>query len=62
MPLYDYRCTKCKHIWEVNKKITEPHPTECPNCNSTTIERYHGNSDQLVQYKGKGWMKTDGKY
>lgn len=46
----------------MNKKITEPHPTECPNCNSTTIERYHGNSDQLVQYKGKGWMKTDGKY
>lgn len=63
MPLYDYRCPGCGNIWEVSKKISEPHPSECPSCKCGPVERYHASdSNQLVQYKGKGWMKTDGKY
>ena len=62
MPSYDYICSCCKKIWEVTKGINDPHPTECPDCKTGPIDRYHGNNEQFVQYKGKGWMKTDGKY
>jgi putative FmdB family regulatory protein len=62
MPLYDYTCTSCDHIWEVSKKMTDPNPAECPNCKSNNVEKYWGETKQLVQYKGKGWFKTDGKY
>lgn len=62
MPMYDYFCPTCDKVFELRKGINDPHPTECPTCRCGPVERYHGNSDQLVQYKGKGWMKTDGKY
>ena len=62
MPLYDYVCPSCGHIWEISKSMMDPHPTECPDCKCGPVERYHGNSGQFVQYKGKGWFKTDGKY
>lgn len=62
MPMYDYICVTCGKIFEVRKGINDPHPIECINCKCGPIERYHGNSDPLVQYKGKGWFKTDGKY
>ena len=63
MPLYDYICATCGKIFEVKKSINDPHPNECPSCRCGPVERYHGSDiSQLVQYKGKGWMKTDGKY
>jgi putative FmdB family regulatory protein len=62
MPAYDYKCDSCGHVFEVTKKISDPHPTECPDCKCGPVQRYHGAADQHVVYKGKGWMKTDGKY
>lgn len=60
MPAYDYKCTSCGKIFEVTKKISDPHPTECPECKSGSIERYHGSADQVVQYKGKDWVEAAG--
>ena len=63
MPLYDYKCTVCDKVFEVKKSINDPDPTDCPDCKSGPVERYHGSdSGGLVQYKGPGWMKTSGKY
>jgi putative FmdB family regulatory protein len=62
MPAYDYICASCSKIFEVTKQINDPHPSECPDCRTGPVERYHAGSKQFIQYKGKGWMKTDGKY
>jgi putative FmdB family regulatory protein len=61
MPYYDYQCTKCGEIIEINKKISEPHPTICTKCGQEGLIRVH-TSPAFVEYKGKGWFKTDGKY
>lgn len=63
MPYYDYICLPCGHKWEIKKAINDPAPSECPVCKCGPVERYHGQeTNQHVIYKGKGWMKTDGKY
>lgn len=63
MPMYDYKCLPCGNVFEVNKRITDPDPTECPNCKCGPIERHHASDTLgLVQYKGSGWFKTSGKY
>lgn len=37
MPLYDYGCKGCDNVWEVQHKIAEPGPEECPDCQSKEI-------------------------
>lgn len=34
MPLYDYGCKneECKHEWEVQHKLADSGPSECPKC------------------------------
>ena len=61
MPLYDYVCEACGHVFEVKKSISEPEPGICPKCQQGPISRYFS-SVPHVEYKGKGWFKTDGKY
>lgn len=35
MPLYDYECTKCAHVFEVYHKIDkEINELACPKCNA----------------------------
>lgn len=39
MPLYDFQCTDCEHIFEVSCKIADKgNPKQCPNCNSFKTE------------------------
>lgn len=51
----------CGEFCEINKSIKDPHPTECPTCKKHGLERTFLAAPS-VEYKGKGWMKTDGKY
>jgi len=63
MPYYDYKCSECGHFEKDHRKgISEPHPTKCPACEKDALMQSYDNYDSMVQYKGKGWMKTDGKY
>ncbi|HIE12382.1 MAG TPA: zinc ribbon domain-containing protein [Desulfotomaculum sp.] len=39
MPLYDYRCLKCNHVWEVLVSSAQNAPGVCPQCNSKEIVR-----------------------
>lgn len=35
MPIYEYKCSKCKRVFEAYKRITEEKELEkCPHCNS----------------------------
>lgn len=32
MPIYEYQCKKCDHIFEVNHKMCEKPRVYCPKC------------------------------
>lgn len=56
MPIYEYKCTKCKKLQEIWQKITEDALTKCPLCKGK-IERQISASGFAL--KGTGWYKTD---
>jgi putative FmdB family regulatory protein len=63
MPYYDYRCSECGHlVKDFKKSINDPHLVQCPKCKKESLLQSYENHDSIVQYKGKGWMKTDGQY
>ena len=63
MPYYDYKCTICGHtIKDHRKGLNEPHLTACDKCYNESLEQTFEEHNSLVQYKGKCWFKTGGKY
>ena len=58
MPLYDYKCGKCGHIFEVMQKITEEPLKFCPECKGP-IRRLISASG--IIFKGTGFHVTDYK-
>lgn len=56
MPLYDYKCTKCGHIFEAMQKISEAPLKYCPVCKGP-IKRLI--SPAGVIFKGSGFYATD---
>lgn len=56
MPLYDYKCTKCGHIFEVQQKISEEPLKYCPACKGP-IKRLI--SPAGIIFKGSGFHVTD---
>lgn len=55
MPRYDYACQKCKLVFEVEKKMSDPAPSKCPGCRSKKIDRYFGDPSAIpaVGYKDR---------
>ena len=40
MPIYEYRCRKCKETFEVMQKVSEDNKgLRCPNCETDEPER-----------------------
>ncbi|MFA4843923.1 MAG: FmdB family zinc ribbon protein [Candidatus Margulisiibacteriota bacterium] len=58
MPLYDYKCGKCGHIFEVMQKISEEPLKFCPECKGP-IKRLI--SAAGIIFKGTGFHVTDYK-
>ncbi len=56
MPLYEYRCTNCHHVFEKIQKFSDPHVSECPKCGASVEQVI---SAPAVQFKGSGWYVTD---
>lgn len=59
MPIYEYSCGGCDHVFEVIQKMTDPKPENCPKCKHTEISRII--SAAGFQLKGTGWYVTDFK-
>jgi putative FmdB family regulatory protein len=38
MPLYDFRCRSCEHVFEALVRPNSP-ATACPECNGSDLER-----------------------
>ena len=56
MPLYDYKCSKCGHIFEVQQKMSEEPLKYCPVCKGP-IKRLI--SAAGIIFKGSGFHVTD---
>ena len=48
MPLYDYECRACHHVFEALVRSTDPAPTACPACKAEDLERLPAWLNQTV--------------
>jgi putative FmdB family regulatory protein len=56
MPLYEYRCLACGHVFDVIQKFSDPPLTTCPECGKA-VEKCV--SSPAIQFKGSGFYITD---
>ena len=56
MPLYEYRCLKCKRHIEKIEKLSGPNLKKCPHCGGKVESVITAPS---IQFKGTGWYVTD---
>jgi putative FmdB family regulatory protein len=56
MPLYEYQCKKCGHIFEKILKFSDKPIKKCPECGGAVEQTI---SAPAVQFKGSGWYVTD---
>ena len=56
MPLYEYQCKKCGHIFEKILKFSDKPIKKCPECGGSVEQTI---SAPAVQFKGSGWYVTD---
>ncbi len=56
MPLYDYQCGRCNHVFELRQSFHDDPTATCPRC--------QGDARRLIRsvpviFKGSGWYVTD---
>jgi putative FmdB family regulatory protein len=56
MPLYEYKCSKCKTKFEVIQRVVEPPLKKCIQCGGSVTKTI---SAPAIQFKGSGWYITD---
>ena len=59
MPIYDYKCSKCDHQFEVIQKFSEKPIKKCPKCELNSVSKMV--SAPSFRLKGGGWYETDFK-
>ena len=58
MPLYDYECLSCGHIFELRQSFDALPEGTCPECEGSSRRRF--NAVPII-YKGSGFYTTDYK-
>ena len=59
MPIYEYRCSSCRHQQEYIQKVSDPILTTCPACDKEAYGKMLTAAG--FQLKGSGWYATDFK-
>jgi putative FmdB family regulatory protein len=59
MPLYEYRCDECEHVFEALQKMSDDSLVQCPACEKPTLKKLM--SAAGFRLKGDGWYETDFK-
>ncbi len=59
MPIYEYICQDCSHVWDELRKISDPNPEACPKCAKAHVEQRMTAAG--FRLKGGGWYETDFK-
>lgn len=56
MARYDYRCTSCGNVFEVEHPMSEHPEILCPECQATCERVFEASS---ISFKGTGFYNTD---
>jgi putative FmdB family regulatory protein len=59
MPIYEFQCQSCKNRFDRLLKMSDPDPSDCPNCDQPVITRQL--SAPQFRLAGAGWYETDFK-
>ncbi len=54
MPIYEYRCGECGHVFEEIQRYSDPDPETCPSCEAEAVDKLV--SQSTFQLKGGGWF------
>lgn len=58
MPIYDYRCDHCGHVFSAVQSYKDEALGKCPNCGKKPRRLL---STPAIVFKGSGWYKTDSR-
>jgi len=58
MPIYDYRCDHCGHVFSAVQSFKDEALEKCPNCGKKPRRLL---STPAIVFKGSGWYKTDSR-
>lgn len=53
MPVYDYKCKECEHVWEENHSMNDPDILVCPKCGKESAKKLISLGSFILQ--GGGW-------
>ena len=56
MPLYDYRCGRCRHVFELKQSFDAEPIATCPQCQGEAQRLFRA---VPVIFKGSGWYVND---
>lgn len=59
MPIYAFECDACGHAFDRLQKMSDPDPTECPECGAPKVRRQL--TAPAFRLSGSGWYETDFK-
>jgi len=58
LPLYDYECGDCGHVYELRQSFDAEPEGVCPRCAGMSRRKFHA---VPIIYKGSGFYSTDYK-
>ena len=58
MPIYEYKCSRCGHKFEVKQKITDKPVKICPNCGGSLQKIFFPAG---IIFKGDGFYITESR-
>src|SRR5215210_1145263 len=58
MPIYDYRCDHCGHVFSAVQSFKDDALEKCPSCGKKPRRLL---SMPAIVFKGSGWYKTDSR-
>ena len=59
MPIYEYACKDCGHLFDALQKMRDDALTDCPDCGNVSLRKLL--SAPNFRLKGAGWYETDFK-
>ncbi len=59
MPIYEYACQRCEHVFDALQKMDAEPLKDCPECGEPTLKKLL--SAPNFRLKGAGWYETDFK-
>jgi len=59
MPIYAFECADCGHAFDRLQRLSDPDPTDCPECGQPRVRRQL--TAPSFRLAGAGWYETDFK-